>query len=142
MFTTRLQKASNFITFNDNKNMILNQLNKLNELQTNDLMVQRAKIECYKSLIILLYEISAPDGYFKCRKWYKYLYKKFINDVPLMIGVFKKVLEYNSGLKKKALNLLSFEIFKGNVSEMTTGGQLLSDLIRVNPETGEKYFIH
>lgn len=142
MYTCKLQIAQNFIIFNSNKNIIMERLDRLNELKSTDNKVIIAKVLCYKMLNQLLFQISKPKGIINTIKWYRYLHKLFINDIDLMISVFKKVLEYNSDLKKKALNLQSFEIFQNNASDMTAGGVPLKDLIIVDPITGAKSFKH
>lgn len=142
IFKCNLQIAKNFVLFNSNKNVILNRLEKLNELDSTEYAVNFAKVECFKVLISMLYDISKPKGYYAKRKWYKYLSKLFLDDIELMMSVFEKVLSYNSTLKKKALSLQSFEIFQNNASDMTVGGVPLKDLIIVDHITGEKSFKH
>jgi hypothetical protein len=143
-FKTKLQIADNFIKFNTSKDIILKQLDRLNELKSDDRKVYEAKIQCYKVLIRLLYEISKDNykGFFAKRKYYKYLNKLFLNDIKLMTNVFQSVLDYNTDLKKKLKKLQNTKIFKSSVSDMTTGGQSLQDLIEIDPNTGEKRFKH
>ena len=150
-FKCHLQVANDYISFNSNKNIIIEQFTKLNELDSNEDIVQAAKVENLKALIYLLYKISIPEQeekekekkYIKrCGLWLEYLNKLFMKDIVLLYSVFDKVLEYNSSLKKKAQNLLDFEIFTNNASEMTAGGVPLKDLIVVDPITGEKSFKH
>ena len=144
IFKTKLQIADNFIKFNTSKNLILENLNRLNELNDNNTSIDIAKIVCFKTLIRLLYEISKQEykGFFKKRKYHKFLNKYLFENTEILIDIFSKVLAYNSELKKKLENLLNFDIFKNNASEMTAGGIPLRDLIEINPETGEKSFKH
>lgn len=143
IFKTHLQRADLFINFNTNKNIILEELDKLNEMDGNDLTVQVAKIACFQKLIHLLYGISFEFyGYFKRKKYYKFLNKYLIENTDILMDVLKKVLLFNSDLKKKLQEVQNIDIFKGSVSDMTAGGQSLKDLIVVDPNTGEKHFKH
>lgn len=141
-FKCNLQKAMNFILFNSHKNVILERRKTLDEIGETNPAIDYAKIQCDKALIAMLYRISKPKGFFKSRKWFIYLNKLFMDNIVLMKSVFQQVLDYNSSIKKKALNLLNTDIFKGNVSDLTAGGKSLSDLVRTDPKTGEKYFEH
>lgn len=144
IFKTRLQIADNFIKFNTSKNLILQNLERLNELKDDSLMIDVSKIECFKTLIRLLYEISKQEykGFFKKWKYYKYLNKYLLENIDILLDIFDKVLTYNSELKKKLENLLNFDIFKNNTSDLTASGASLQDLIRTDPITGERYFEH
>ena len=142
VFETRLMIAGDFIKFNTSKNIILDRLEKLNESKSDSFVISASKVECFRLIVDLLYEISKPKGYFKKRRYYRYLHKKLMNDISFLMDIFDKVLRYNTELKKKAENLLSFDIFSENGSEETAGGQLLADLIKTDPKTGEKYFEH
>ncbi|KKK95415.1 hypothetical protein LCGC14_2673030 [marine sediment metagenome] len=144
IFKAELQIAENFIKFNTSKNIMFDNLDKLNKINDDSLEVNIAKVSCYNVLIKLLYEISKNnyDGFFKRRKYYKFLSKLFLKDIVLMINVFTKVLAYNSDLKKKLEDLRNIKIFSSDASELTAGGQPLQDLIEVDPSTGEKRFKH
>lgn len=142
-FKTTLQKGENLILFDSRQKAIFQQLDKLNEIEGVSIVVDNAKVECFKKFIDLLYTVSEPNRFIfrKKTRWYKYLHKLFIGNIPLMYEVLGKVLKYNSDLKKKALNLQNFDIFKNSASDTTTTGVLLSALIREDPKTGEPYFV-
>lgn len=144
MMRTELQIADNFLKFNTSKNIILDNLDRLNNIKNDSKTMSLAKILCYKQLIRLLYEISKNNykGFFKRRKYYKFLMKFFMADVEMLINAFQKILDYNTELKKKLQNLRSTELFRKGVLDTTVGGQSLQDLIIVDPVTGEKRFKH
>ncbi len=144
IFRTELQIAKNFIKFNTSKNILIDQLDKLNKIDDSSFIVSSAKVICFKTLIRLLFEISKQQypGFFKRRKYFKFLNKLFLTDIEFMINVLQKVLDYNSDLKKKLENLQNTEIFKNASSDMTAGGVPLQDLIEIDPDTGEKHFKH
>ena len=86
IFKCSLQNINNFIKFNTSKNLILNQLNKLNEMNSNDLSVSSAKVISFKLIIRLLYEISKQEykGFFKKRKYFKFLNKYFFDNLDIL----------------------------------------------------------
>jgi hypothetical protein len=141
-FETNLQIASNFINFNTNKNIVMGRLEELNKLKETNDAIDAMKVECYSALIDLLYDISKPEKEDEQKIYFKYLHKLFMSNLGLMTDVFTKVLEYNSRLKKKLENLRTLEVFPKSVSDTTAGGVSLSELIREDPKTGEKYFVH
>jgi len=142
IFICKLQTIGDFISFNESKNMILSEIERLNNVEKIDLLTRTAKIINYKLLIELLYQLSKKQyGFFKRIRYRKYLHKYLFNNFNIFLDIFKELLRFNTGLKKKQESIQKHAIFPKNVS-LTFGGQHLEDLIRINPETGEKYFIH
>jgi len=144
IFKTNLQKAMNLIKFNTSKNIILSTITLLNDSDDFKAEMGQLQMNNYQLLIRLLFEISKENhkGYFAKKKYYKFLNKFLLDDIELLLNIFKKVLIYNSDLKKKALKVQNMDIFKGTVLDTTTGGQSLSALIKTDQKTGEKSFIH
>jgi len=143
-FKCCLQSPDDFINFNASKNIVLNQLEKLNDLKSNDIQVSRAKVLSFRLIIRLLFEISKKEykGFFAKRKYYKFLNKYLFDNIEILIKIFDTVLRYNVTLKKKLQNLLNFQIFGEDASETTVGGVPLKDLIVTDPVTGKKHFKH
>ncbi len=81
----------------------------------------------YVALVEMLYSLT-EDNFKKKKeklKYHKFLTKELVSDVEKLHGVITKVLEYNSGLKKKLLVLQNFSLW-GNESLTTAGGDLFS----------------
>lgn len=141
-FKCELKSINDFLLFNSSKTMIFKNINLFNEaVQDNE--VYRSKITLFKMLIKLLYEISKKEynGFIAKYKYYKFLNKYLFNNIEILYEIVDNVLCYNTRLKKKALEIQNFDIFQ-NVSLTTVGGQLLSDLVKIDQETGKKYLKH
>ncbi len=142
MFRCELQSIDDFLLFNESKTIIFKNLETLNDKGEHKI-ISESKITLFKMLIKVLYEISKREyrGFIAKYKYFKFLNKFLFDNIEILYEITDKVLRYNSRLKKKALNLLNFQIFQTE-SLMTAGGQQLSDLLRTDPKTGEKYLEH
>ena len=142
MFKCELQSINDFLLFNESKTIIFKNLETLND-KGEHLVISQSKIVLFKMLIKVLFEISKREynGVIAKYRYFKFLNKYLFDNIEVLYDITDKVLRYNSRLKKKALNLLNFQIFQSE-SLMTAGGQQLSDLLKTDPVTGEKSLKH
>ncbi len=143
VFLCKLSTAEELIKFNDSKNLILDNLERLNNIKTDSMTLKYSKVLHFKLLIRLLYEISKNNYKGRFAKWkYRRFFDKYLlNNIPILIEIFKNVLNYETQLKKKQEFIRNLDIFNNVYSDMTIGGISLKELIKVDPETGEKYFV-
>ena len=142
MFKCGINSISEFIAFNDSKNIIFKKLDELNSMENNK-YTQITKIIYYRMLIDLLYEISKSNYKGRIRKYYykKFMVKYLLDNYEAMLEILKNVLNFNSMLKKKQQYIQSIDIYNNVYSDLSIGGLSLRELIRVDPKTGEKYFV-
>lgn len=128
-----------FLYFNEVYKSILTAFNNMNEMKA-DKNLNILKIAYYRKLIQLIYEVSKKNIKFLERKKYKkYLKKIFYNDINKLIEIFRMILDYNSSIKKKLLEIQNFNIWDSNTIPII-GGLHLSEYIQTN-EKGEKFIL-
>lgn len=145
-FKSHLHKANHFIKFTTMKNLVFNNLEKINETETDDKNIKfvcNMKIFYFKLLINLLYDIS-KDEYpkYKQKAYKKFLDVFLLDDIEKLFEIVKIVIDYNTKLKKKQKFLTNINIFENSACEGPTyGGVSLNDLIRTD-EQGNPYFLN
>lgn len=144
MFKCNLSNISNFIKFCGSKDIILDNIDRLNKMNDNSKVIGYSKILHFKLLINLLYEISKNT--YKTR-FGKFMYKRFLDkylfdNLNVLFDIMEKLINHQTMLKKKQEFIRNIDIFNNVYSDLTIGGLPLKDLIKVDPITGEKSFIH
>ncbi len=140
-FECKLSSVNHMVLFDANMKTITNNIDMLNKMD-NSIEVNVSKINCFKLIIDILYEISKNkyEGYFAKRKYLKFLYTYLMDNVNILLDIIQKLYDYNTMLKKKLEKIQNIDILQ-NASLETGFDAYLKTLIRVDAQ-GNKYFIH
>jgi hypothetical protein len=136
-----LQVTKNFIRFESKRAYCFGMLEKINQMNAG-VKTDRLKIGYFIELIKLIYNLSKNEyGFFKRRKYKKYLMDTFLDNVSLLIDIYREILDHNSyvSIKKKLQEMRNYDIWAVHVSQ-TIGDDYYSKCIR-RTEDGRKYLI-
>ena len=136
-----LQTVKNFIQFESKRAYIFKSIDKLNQLEPTK-KTDRIKVAYFVQLIKLIYEMSKKEyGLLNRGAYKKFLMNTFLDNINLLIDVYKEILDHNSfvEVKKKLQEMQVYDIWAVSAS-MTIGDDYYMRCIRTT-ENGRKYLV-